>query len=296
MKFKKIVILEKTGIEEFATEDLESISNELITYSNSPSSNEEIIKRAQGADALLISWTSHIDSEVIHALPHLKYIGMCCSLYDEASANVNLSAAIQNSITVTGVRDYGDQGVVQYIFSTLIQLLLGVGKNKFIQEPIELESLNLGIIGLGSVGSKVAETANFFGMDVYYHNRTIREDVPYTYLALNDLLKKCDIISLHLPKNTRVIGHKEFNLLTGKKVLVNTGLGFSFDRDAFEKWIQNDDHYAIFDTDSVDDTFRDMHLSNDNIMMNTIVSGFTKNARKRLAEKVFTNMKKYLGE
>lgn len=296
MKFNKIVVLEKTGIEEFAMEDLKSISNELVIYSDCPSSNEEIIKRAEGADALLISWISQIDSSVIEALPHLKYIGMCCSLYDESSVNVNISATKQNSITVTGVRDYGDQGVVQYIFSTLIQLFLGNGKVKFMHEPIELESLSLGIIGLGSVGSKVAETANFFGMDVYYHNRTIRKDVPYTYLSLDDLLKKCDIISLHLPKNTLALGSKEFDMLTGKKVLINTGLGFSFDKDAFEEWIHNDDHYGIFDTDSINDTFRNRHLSDNNIMMNTIVSGFTKNARKRLSEKVLQNMKNYLGD
>jgi len=294
MKFNKIVILEKTGIEEFAMEQLQAMTTELVIYSDSPKSNEEILERSKGADCILISWTSSIDESVLSDLPELKYIGMCCSLYNDESANVDLAAAKGNSVTVTGVRDYGDQGVVQYLFSELIQLLLGTHSKPIFDEPIELESLKLGIIGLGSVGKKVAQVASFFNMDVYYYGRRIQDDVPYTYLPLETLLQECDIISLHLPKNTIVLNQNEFDIMRGKKILINTGLGFSFNREAFEHWIQNNEHYAILDTDSIDNEFRENHLLDENIIMNNIVSGFTKNARRRLSEKVIHNLKEYL--
>ncbi len=296
MKFKKLVILEKTGIEEFALEELKLVTDELVVYSDIPRSNEEIIERAKGADCVLVSWNTKIDKDTINKLTNLKYIGMCCTLYNDKSCNINLATAKENGITVTGVREYGDHGVVQYLFSELIRLLLGTGKSKFTDEAVELESLKMGIIGLGSVGKKVAQTADFFNMDVYYYDHKIQDDLPYTYLPMEELLKECDIISLHLPKNNIVIGSEEFDILKGKKILINTALGFSFDREAFGQWIESDEHFGIFDTDSIDDDFRDKYNQNNRVIMNSVVSGFTRSARKRLAEKVLLNIKGYLGE
>jgi len=48
---------------------------------------------------------------------------MCCSLYDEDSANVDIKIAKLNNIEVRGVRDYGDEGLIEFIISELIRLL-----------------------------------------------------------------------------------------------------------------------------------------------------------------------------
>lgn len=58
--------------------------------------------------------------------PNLRYIGMCCSLYEEKSANVDIAAAREKGIVVTGVKDYGDEGVVEYVISELVRYLHGL--------------------------------------------------------------------------------------------------------------------------------------------------------------------------
>lgn len=296
MKFNKIVSVDNTGIDEFVHDQLQSFCDELIMYKDFPKDEEEILERAKNADAILVSWNTPITANIIKRLPTLKYIGMCCSLYDESSSNVDIVQAKKQGIVVKGVMNYGDDGVVEYIFSELIRLFKGIGESQFREEQIELKEIKLGVIGLGTVGKMVADTANFFEMDVSYHNRRKREDVIYNYLSLKEILNNCDIISTHLPRNSVVIGEEEFKELGNGKVLINTGLSPSFDEQAFEKWIQCKENFAIFDGVSANEGFRQKYKNHSNVIMTSVVTGFTKNARKRLANKAVDNLKSFLSD
>lgn len=294
MKFKKIVSIDYTGIKEFVHEKLESLCEELIIYDDFPSSENEIITRAKDADAILVSWNTYVTANIIKKLPSLKYIGMCCSLYDDKSSNVDISQAKHQGIIVKGVKDYGDEGVVEYFYCELIRLFKGLGDVQFRDEQIELGGIKLGVIGLGTLGKMVADAGKFFSMDIYYHNRSKRVDVDYTYLSLDELLNTCDVITTHLPRNTVVMGDKEFSALGNGKVFVNTGLLPSFDLNAFDKWIKDKNNFAIFDSTSITQEFRTKYKGYPNIIINKTVAGFTKNARERLAQKVIVNLETVL--
>ena len=296
MKFNKIVSVDNTGIDEFVHDDLQSFCEELIMYKDFPKDEKEVVERAKNAEAILVSWNTPITANIIKRLPQLKYIGMCCSLYDESSSNVDIIQAKKQGIVVKGVMNYGDDGVVEYIFSELIRLFKGIGNIQFREEQIELKEIKLGIIGLGTVGNMVADTAKFFEMDVYYHNRRKREDTKYTYLSLKEILNSCDIISTHLPRNSVVMGEEEFKELGNGKILINTGLSPSFDEHAFEKWIKCKSNFAIFDGVSANESFREKYKDYSNIIMTSVVTGFTKNARKRLAHKAVDNLRLFLSE
>ena len=72
------------------------------------------MKRVGDADAVLLSYTSQINRYILERCPNVRYIGMCCSLYSPESANVDIRYANERGITVTGIRDYGDEGVIEY--------------------------------------------------------------------------------------------------------------------------------------------------------------------------------------
>lgn len=298
MKFNKIVCVDKTGLEAWAIEELKKYSVEpIVLYDDYPQNDYEIIQRIEEADCVLVSWNTHIGKEIIERCNQVKYIGMCCSLYDENSANVDIITARANNVEVRGVRDYGDEGLVEFIISELIRLLKGLGEQQWRDEPVELTQRKIGIIGMGTTGSLLAKRASAFGMKVYYFSRNRKYDVEkegVEYLPLNELLKETEIISLHLPKNTILLGKDEFSLFGDGKILINTSLGTPFQVPAFLEWIQRKGNFAIYDEDGAG-IFKNEFETYSNIVLSKQVAGWTKEARQRLSRKVLNNIEEYLG-
>ena len=298
MIFRKITIIDKCGLTSPEIEKIASLSQEAISiYDDFPESESEIIKRMSDADCVLVSWHTKITAEMIQASPSLKFIGMCCSLYDEKSANVDIVEARKLGIEVKGVRDYGDEGTVEFIFSQLIYLFKGLGKNKWRDESTELTNKSIGIIGLGTLGQMVAKTAIHFGMNVFYFSRTRKpelEKTGITFLPLDELMESCDIITTHLPKNTILLTEREFRIKKHNSILINTSLGATFEKEAFVNWIRNDrTSFAIFDGNASGSLNGELD-NYSNIISSEQFSGFTIEAKKRLSQKVLLNLTTYL--
>ncbi|MEG2405220.1 MAG: dihydrofolate reductase, partial [Oscillospiraceae bacterium] len=135
--FEKLVAIEPISLIKSAEEKLSAFAQSVVLYSDIPADNGEIIRRIAQADAVLLSYTSRIDKEVLDACPNIKYIGMCCSLYSPESANVDIPAAHEKGIVVKGIRDYGDEGVVEYVLSELVRYLHGFGGKQWQPLPQE---------------------------------------------------------------------------------------------------------------------------------------------------------------
>jgi phosphoglycerate dehydrogenase-like enzyme len=298
MTFKKISIIDNCGLTSPEIEKISMLSKETISiYNDFPETEEEIINRISESDCVLVSWQTKINADVLKASTSLKFIGMCCSLYDENSSNVDIVEARKSGVTVKGVKDYGDEGTVEFIFAQLIYLLKGLGKHKWKSEASELTNRSIGIIGLGTLGQMVAKTAVHFGMNVFYFNRSRKyelENEGINYLSLNELLESCDIITTHLPRNTIILKEEEFHIKKNNSVLINTSLGLTFEKDAFLKWISNDKtSFAILDADGAGN-FSSEFSKYENIITTEQFAGFTVEAKKRLSEKVLTNLTNYL--
>lgn len=293
MKLNKLVAVDNTGVEDFVGDDLKALCDDLVFYKDYPQEPCEIIRRMAGAEGMLVSWHTPITAEIIKALPDLKYIGMCCSLFDEKSSNVDISAARAHDVHVVGVKDYGDEGVVEFIVSSLIQTLKNQGPEKFRDEPIEMGGLKVGIIGLGTLGTMVGQALSHFGMEVYYHSRHEKE-TAFTYLAKDDLLETCDVITCHLPRHTKVLDQEAFERLGQHTILINTGLSPSYDEKAFLDWITLPKRFAIFDSVSLTPELSEAYKAYNNIHVSDHVTGFTWNARKRLAQKAYGNLQDFL--
>ncbi|MEG1972612.1 MAG: dihydrofolate reductase, partial [Oscillospiraceae bacterium] len=82
----------------------------------------------------------------------------------EKSANVDIAYARERSIKGLGIRDYGDQGVAEYVTTELIDLLHGFENHQWRKGEIhEITGIKIGIVGLGTTGSLVAQTLQMFG-------------------------------------------------------------------------------------------------------------------------------------
>ncbi len=298
MKFDKITIIDKCGLTDPVLEKLTNLSTKPVEiFDDFPKTAEEIIKRIGDADCILVSWQTIVGADIIKASKSLKFIGMCCSLYDEKSANVDIETARGLGIDVKGVKDYGDDGTIEFIFAELIYLFKGLGKHKWRDEQTELKNKSIGIIGLGTLGQMVAKTALHFGMQAFYFSRTRKhqlEDENLKYLPLEDLLKTCDVVTTHLPKHTVLISAPEFKIKKRNSVLVSTSIGLNCDKDALVNWLTEDKtSYAIFDSVGAGihgDELRKL----DNVILSDQSAGFTTEAKERLSEKVLNNLTNFL--
>jgi len=293
--FQKLVAIEPINMIPEAEKRLNDYAREVVLFRDLPADNAEIIRRIGTADAALISYTSRMDREVIGACPNLRYVGMCCSLYSEASANVDIAAARERGIVVTGIRDYGDQGVAEYVVSELVRYLHGFGGKRWISKQKELTAMKVGIVGLGSTGLIIADRLRVFGADLYYFSRTRKpehEAAGIRYLPLEELLGQCDVVCLCLNKNVILMQEEQFRQLGNHKILFNTSIGPGHDPAALEKWLEHGDNE--FFCDNAGGVGDPALLQNPHVNCVNMASGSTYEATFRLSDKVLENMAAFL--
>ena len=237
---------------------------------------------------------------MLERCPNIRYIGMCCSLYSEASANVDIAYARTKGIKVLGIRDYGDRGVVEYVLHELTGILHGFGMPMLRDEPVEIYGLKVGIVGLGVSGRMIADALSFLGADISYYSRTRKPDAEQAgmaYKPLNQLLQDSEVVFTCLNKNVLLLGKEEFAQLGSGKVLFNTSIGPGFDSAALEDSAHpaGQPHFLRQPArrrDPVADGFFDRP----NVHCQNVSAGRTKQAFVLLSQKVLANIQTALAE
>jgi len=298
--FNKLVAIEPVSLIPSAEEKLRDYAKEVVLYDDIPANDEEILRRIGDADAVLLSYTSRITRHVIENAPNIRYIGMCCSLYSEESANVDIACARERGIRVLGIRDYGDRGVVEYVLHELIGLLHGFGGKKMLRdEPVEITGLKVGVVGLGVSGKMIAEALQFMGAEISYYSRSRKRDAELSgmaYKPLPLLLEKNEVIFTCLNKNVLLLQQPEFEALGNGKVLFNTSIGPGFDSAALNEWVRREGNHFFCDTKAAAGDVPADFFSLENVHCPAVSSGRTKQAFVLLSQKVLANIETALAE
>lgn len=294
MKFRKLVAIEPVSLIEAAEKRLDDFADKVIMYDDIPEDDDEIVNRISDADAVLLSYTSRLGKAALERCPNIRYIGMCCSLYSPESANVDIIYARSKGITVTGIRDYGDEGVVEYVISELVRLFHGFGQQAWDGMPREITGTKVGVVGLGKSGGMIADAMKFLGAEISYFARSEKQwatDKGYTFKPLGELLSESEVIFCCLNKNTVLLHEDEFKALGNRKILFNTGLSPAWDEAPFLKWLENDNLCYCDTTGALGGT----HLmSHPKVRCMNVSTGRTYQAFVRLSEKVTHNIEDFL--
>ena len=296
MKFKKLVAIEPVSLIPSAEKELYTLADEVVLYNDMPATDEEIAVRVGDADAVLLSYTSRLERVAMEKCPNIRYVGMCCSLYTPESANVDIRYAESRGITVTGIRDYGDEGVVEYVVSELVRLLHGFDEEPWEGMPREITGLKVGVVGLGKSGGMIADAMRFFGAEVSYFARSEKAwaaEKGYRFLPLKEVLATSDVVFCCLNKNTVLLHEAEFEALGKGKVLFNTGLSPAWDEAPMVSWLESDPKNRLY-CDTLGALGGEKWMSHPQVRTVNVSTGRTKQAFDRLSEKVLNNIKAYL--
>ncbi|HXB06652.1 MAG TPA: D-2-hydroxyacid dehydrogenase [Puia sp.] len=215
---------------------------EITVYDRTPYETEAIVDRCTGATAVLTNKTP-FTRETLARLPDLKYIGVTATGYNM----IDVAAAKGQGIVVTNVPGYGTPSVVQMTFALLLELTLRVQRHsdavmdgKWTRSPdfsfwdyplVELSGKSIGIIGMGHIGSKVADIATAFDMTVIGNSRTQTDQTHrpnFRWASIPELLSHSDVVSIHCPlfPETRGLINKDtLALMKPSAFLLNTSRG-----------------------------------------------------------------------
>lgn len=230
----KIVILEPLGVkEEYLRELLASIANEheIIYCQDRKEDTDSLIERAKDADIVVLT-NFPFNRAVMEHCPNLKFICVAFTGYN----HIDMDYCKERGIVVSNCAGYSTDAVAELVFGLVFDLYRHISeyneetrkhKTKGNLVLHEIKGKKFGIIGMGTIGQRVAAIASAFGADVYYWSRN-KKDVPYQYLELDDVMQNCDIISLHLAQNndtTNLISRERIALMKNNAVLINTARG-----------------------------------------------------------------------
>ena len=213
---------------------------EVTVYAES--TKEEALERlkAVNPDAVITNKVV-IGKDEMQAAPELKIILEAGTGYN----NIDIECARTYNIRVANVAGYSTMSVVQHTFALFFYLYEKmryyddyVKSGEYSKSTIftnfsnvfgELAGKTWGIVGLGHIGSRVADAARAFGCKVVYYSASGNTyDTEYEKVDLDTLLKESDIISIHAPLNqyTKALFNYE-NLKKMKKsaYLINVGRG-----------------------------------------------------------------------
>lgn len=206
----------------------------------------------QDAEILCVFIHSNVTAEVIKNMPNLK----CIITRSTGFNHINVDAADAKGITVLNIPTYGENTVAEHTFALILNLSRKVHKSylRTLQGDFRIEDLRgfdlqgktLGVIGGGHIGMHVVKIAKGFGMHVLVSTRHpdnfLGGVLHFNYVDMDMLLKKSDIISLHLPLNehTRhLIDHEAIKKMKEGVILINTSRGEIIDTDALFKGLQS---------------------------------------------------------
>lgn len=266
MNFKKILTI---GISESSLnadywKKLDSLADKRISLAKD---SPEIKTQLKNTDCLLVNpFAFKVEKEHIDSAPNLRYIGVLSTAYGK----VDYDYAATKKIAVCNIPGYSTEAVAEFAFGVILQYIRNLERAKAQAKKgdyseitffstSEIKNKKFGVIGLGRIGSRVAELALAFGADVFYWSRNRNKEFEakgIKYQDIETILSRSDFISLHLAFNKETelfLNEKRIAKIKSGSLLLNLAPNELIDHNALEKRLAAGDIVYIMDhTDILD--------------------------------------------
>jgi len=275
-------------------------------------SKKQTLERIKDADVVVTNKVV-IDKAIMSA-SNIKLICVAAT----GMNNIDLEAAKEYKISVKNVAGYSTASVVQLTFSMCFYLINHLKKydeftkspDGWVKHPIftkfdpaffDISSKKWGIIGLGSIGSGVAKVVDAFGGEVLYYSTSGKNiNNQYKKVALDVLLKECDIISIHAPlnENTKdLINNTNISHLKDNVVLLNLGRGGIINEQDLAQHLDNSNIKVGLDVLETEPMQEDSPFINikkqDNLLVTPHLAWASYESRVKLVDGIYQNIKEF---
>jgi phosphoglycerate dehydrogenase-like enzyme len=236
-----------------AEAQLRALGHEVRIFTERGADREgELIRRIGDAACVVnIRAHAHFGEAVFDACSNLRLI----SVWGSGTDHVDLAACARRGIAVANTPGVNAHAVAEHTMALMLAVMRRIpqldARMRAGEWPrglsAQLEGKTLGLVGLGAIGSRVAELARAFGMALLINtagdDRGRSTALGGRHASLDDVLRQSDVISLHLRLNhaTRgIIGRAQLALMKPTAYLVNTARGALVDGDALLDALRNE--------------------------------------------------------
>jgi len=242
----KIVAVEPIGISAERAKDIQhqlaQKGHEFVWYADRKEDAATLVERMQDAEIVIVS-NIPLPADVLSKCPKLQFLNVAFTGLD----HIDLNYCEAHQIRVKNASGYATQGVAELAVGLMIDVLRQITRlDGSIREGgirgaflgRELRGKTVGIVGTGAIGIRTAQLLQAFGCNVIAWSRTQRQEVTemgIPYVSLEELMRRSDIISLHVPmtpETNGLISKEMLALCKPTAILINTARGKVVDMNA----------------------------------------------------------------
>jgi D-3-phosphoglycerate dehydrogenase len=209
------------------------------------------LEKIPSFEVLVVRSATKVTKDVISAGKNLKIVARAGMGLD----NVDVGAAKENGITVLNAPEAPTVAVAELVLGMMLAWVRHIPKadstmkgglwEKSKLKGSELRGKTLGVVGIGRIGQAVAHRARAFGMKILVYDVVQNEEflkaVEGEFVGLDDLLKRSDFVTLHIPltpETKHMMGKEKLELMKPTAVLVNTSRGAVVDETALIEFLR----------------------------------------------------------
>ena len=263
----------------------------------------------KGAEIAIVGDQVPLNNTVLGTADDLKLLAIGSTGLDF----VDLEFAAEKGIRVTNVPGFSTQAVAEHTIALMFAVIkrIPLGDKKVRERPFEISGSEdddqflgfdvigktLGVLGLGSIGTRVAELGLALGMKVVAYNRTPRSLRDVETLDLDEVLKTSDVVSVNLaltPETENKISDRELALMKPSAVLVNTARGPHINTQALYTTLKDKKIFGA-GLDMLAEWGEDNALLElDNVVLSPHSAWWTQEARTNLADAIVSNVESFV--
>ena len=314
MSSTKPVVIVTRKLPEATEARMQELFDTRLSEDDAPMSNADLVAAMQSADVLVPTVTDYISADLIaQAGERLKLIAN----YGNGVDNIDLPAARERGISVTNTPGVLTEDTADMTMALLLAVprrisegarLLHSGDWKGWSPTLlpgrRIWGKQLGIVGMGRIGTALARRARGFGLEIHYHNRRpvhpdVEDELEATYWeSLDQMLSRMDIISVNCPRTPatfHLLSRRRLELIQPHAYLVNTSRGEVIDERALGDLIDAGKIAgAGLDVFEHEPAVDPRLLASDNVLLLPHLSSATVEGRHEMGEKVIVNIRAFV--
>ena len=283
---------------------------DVVEYQNT-TTEKDAIERLAGVEVVVADmYEFPLNSDFFAKTKELKYVCLNSTGFNL----IDLNAARNRGITISNLPGFSTEAVAEHTIALMFAVMHNVviGNQAMHKEPFQLNpadrtqdmyiSMNvrgktIGIVGLGQIGTRVAELAKGLGMKVIAYNRSPKNIPDISMVELDTLFRDSDVITVTSAFDENLgnlINENALNKMRSTAVIVNIARGEFIDENALAKSLTEKRIGGLGADVIADWSMKNQLLKFDNVVLTPHMAFLASESLENMANMIVVNIKSYI--